>query len=123
MKEFGEFFGGLVRDLSGLRESAVQGLTSLQAEHDRLADQIRRAQERHETVRPRRRILLCVRFSVNCCIASSFVYFQGMKRTIQCLQDQFSLLLMEAQKDYTDLHSTSKALQEPLHSVQEQISR
>lgn len=46
-----------------------------------------------------------------------------MKRTIQCLQDQFNLLVMEAQKDYTDLHSTSKALQKPLQSVQDQISR
>lgn len=51
MKEFGVFFSGLVQDLAGLRQSAVQGLTTLQAEHDKLADQIRQAQDRHETVR------------------------------------------------------------------------
>lgn len=51
MKEFGVFFSGLVKDLAGLREAAVQGLTTLQTEHDKLADQIRQAQERHEMVR------------------------------------------------------------------------
>lgn len=51
MKEFGVFFSGLVQDLAGLRESAVQGLTALQTEHDKLANQIRQAQERHEMVR------------------------------------------------------------------------
>eukprot|EP00064_Thunnus_orientalis_P022887 superscaffoldBa00008134_g23108 len=51
MKETGVFFSGLVRDLAGLREDTVQSLSSLQAEHDKLEDQIRRAQERHQTVR------------------------------------------------------------------------
>uniref|UniRef100_A0A8C4HTB7 Kinesin-like protein n=1 Tax=Dicentrarchus labrax TaxID=13489 RepID=A0A8C4HTB7_DICLA len=74
-------------ELAGLREAAVQGLSSLQTEHDKLEDEIRRAQERHQT---------------------------GMKQTIQCLQDQLNLLAMEAQKDYTDLHSASKSLQKPL---------
>lgn len=46
-----------------------------------------------------------------------------MKQTIQCLQDQLNLLSMEAQKDYTDLRSSSRALQEPLHALQENISR
>lgn len=51
MKEVGVFFSGLVRQLAGLREEAVQGLSSLQAEHDKLEDEIRRAQDRHQTVR------------------------------------------------------------------------
>lgn len=50
MKEFGVFFSSLVQELADLREAAVQGLTALQAEHDKLADQIRQAQERHEMV-------------------------------------------------------------------------
>uniref|UniRef100_A0A8C4HTC6 Kinesin-like protein n=1 Tax=Dicentrarchus labrax TaxID=13489 RepID=A0A8C4HTC6_DICLA len=78
-------------ELAGLREAAVQGLSSLQTEHDKLEDEIRRAQERHQT---------------------------GMKQTIQCLQDQLNLLAMEAQKDYTDLHSASKSLQKPLQNVE-----
>lgn len=50
LKEFGVFFSSLVQELAGLRGSAVRGLTDLQAEHDKLAEQIRQAQERHETV-------------------------------------------------------------------------
>lgn len=53
MKEVGVFFSGLVQELAGLREAAVLGLSSLQAEHDKLEDEIRRAQERHQTVRER----------------------------------------------------------------------
>ncbi|KAM9345205.1 kinesin-like protein KIF11 [Symphorus nematophorus] len=95
MKEVGVFFSSLVQELARLREAAVQGLSSLQAEHDRLEDEIRQAQERHRT---------------------------GMKQTIQCLQDQLNLLNMEAQKDYTDLRSASKSLQKPLQVLQENIS-
>ncbi|XP_042357940.1 kinesin-like protein KIF11 [Plectropomus leopardus] len=95
MKEAGAFFGGLVRELAGLREEAVQSLSSLQAEHDKLEDEIRQAQDRHQT---------------------------GMKQTIQCLQDQLNLLSMEAQRDFTDLRSASKALQKPLQTLQENIT-
>ncbi|KAK2921541.1 kinesin-like protein KIF11 isoform X1 [Channa argus] len=95
MKEFGLFFSGLVQELAGLRVSTVQGLTSLQAEHDKLEDEIRQAQERHET---------------------------GMKRTIQCLQDQFNLLVMESQKDYASLRLTSKTLQKPIQTIHDNIN-
>ncbi|XP_078129710.1 kinesin-like protein KIF11 [Sander vitreus] len=95
MKELGVLFGGLVRELAGLREEAVQGLSSLQAEHGKLEDEIRRAQDRHQT---------------------------GMKQTMQLLQEQLNLLTMEAQKDYADLRSASNALQKPLQTVQENIS-
>ncbi|KAM7385191.1 hypothetical protein PAMP_001286 [Pampus punctatissimus] len=95
MKEIGVFFSGLVRDLAGLREATVHSLSSLQAEHDKLEDEIRRVQEKHQT---------------------------GMKQTIQCLQDQLNLLTMEAQQGYTDLCSASKALKKPLQSLQENVS-
>ncbi|XP_076599334.1 kinesin-like protein KIF11 [Chaetodon auriga] len=95
MKEVGAFFGGLVQELARLRFAAVEGLNSLQAEHDKLEDEVRQAQERHQT---------------------------GMKQTIQCLQDQLNLISMEAQKDYTDLRSASKSLQKPLQILQENIS-
>ncbi|KAM7408248.1 hypothetical protein PAMA_002108 [Pampus argenteus] len=95
MKEMGVFFSSLVRDLAGLREATVHSLSSLQAEHDKLEDEIRRVQEKHQT---------------------------GMKQTIQCLQDQLNLLTIEAQQGYNDLCSASKALKKPLQSVQENVS-
>ncbi|XP_034537702.1 kinesin-like protein KIF11 [Notolabrus celidotus] len=95
MKEVGVFFSSLVQELAGLREASVQGLSALQTQHDSLEDEIRQAQERHQS---------------------------GMKQTIQCLQDQLNLLSMEVQKDFTDLRSSSKALQKPLQTLQENIS-
>ncbi|KAM9847730.1 kinesin-like protein KIF11 [Aulostomus maculatus] len=95
MKQMGVFFSSLVRDLAGLREATVKSLSSLQAEHDKMEDEIRQAQERHQ---------------------------MGMKQTIQCLQDQLNLLTMETQRDYADLRSASKALRKPLQSLQENIS-
>uniref|UniRef100_A0A671W8V6 Kinesin-like protein n=1 Tax=Sparus aurata TaxID=8175 RepID=A0A671W8V6_SPAAU len=99
MKEVGVFFSGLVQELAGLREAAVKGLSSLQAEQDELEDKIRQAQERHHTVRDAKQT-----------------------DTIQCLQDQLNLLSMEAEKDFTDLRSASRSLQKPLQVLQENIS-
>lgn len=45
------FFSGLVQELAGLRETTVQGLSALQAEHVRLENEITQAQERHQQVR------------------------------------------------------------------------
>ncbi|XP_026165926.1 kinesin-like protein KIF11 isoform X1 [Mastacembelus armatus] len=95
MKGIGVFFSGLVQEMAGLREATVQGLTALQAESDKLESNIRQAQERQQ---------------------------KSMKQTMQFLQDQLSLMTMEAQKDYTDVHSASRALQEPLQSLQENVS-
>ncbi|XP_047458561.1 kinesin-like protein KIF11 isoform X2 [Mugil cephalus] len=95
MKETGVFLRGLAQDLAGTREAAVKGLNVLQDQHQQLEDEMRRVQERHQT---------------------------GMKQTIQCLQDQLQLLNLEAQKDFTDLRSASRALHRPLQSLQEDIS-
>ncbi|KAM6915913.1 kinesin-like protein KIF11 [Xenentodon cancila] len=95
MTEVGVFFSSLVQELACLRQTTVQGLSTLQTEHDKLEDEIQQAQERHQT---------------------------GMKQTIQCLQDQLNLLTMQVQQDYTDLRSASKALQKPVQSLQENIS-
>lgn len=51
MRETGVFFGNLVQDLAQLREATVLGLQSLQAEQHKLEEEIRKAQERHQTVR------------------------------------------------------------------------
>lgn len=50
MKETGVFLGSLVQNLAQLREAAVSGLKSLQAEQDKLEEEIRKAQERQQTV-------------------------------------------------------------------------
>ncbi|XP_034041025.1 kinesin-like protein KIF11 [Thalassophryne amazonica] len=94
MKETGVFFSGLAQDLARLRKETLLGLSTLQAEHDKQADNIRRAQARHQT---------------------------RMQQTMQCIQDQLHLLNLEVQKDYSDLHSASKALQKPLQNLQEGI--
>ncbi|KAM4730443.1 LOW QUALITY PROTEIN: kinesin-like protein KIF11 [Anableps anableps] len=95
MKEMGAFFGGLVQELAGLRHDARSGLSALQEEQERLEEQVRQAQERHQN---------------------------GMKRTIQCLQDQLSLVAMETQQDYSELRSASRALRAPAQSLQERLS-
>lgn len=46
-----------------------------------------------------------------------------MKRTMQCLQDQLELLTMEAQQDYTTLHSATTALQTPAQNLQQSFTR
>lgn len=46
-----------------------------------------------------------------------------MKQTIQCLQDQLNLLTMEVQADYSDLGAASRALQQPVQVLQENLSR
>lgn len=53
MKEVGGFLGGLVQELVGLRQTAVQGLGALQAEHDKLEKEIQQVQERQQAVRRR----------------------------------------------------------------------
>lgn len=45
------FFSGHVEALASMRETAVQGFTSLQAEHGKLKEQINQAGSRHTTVR------------------------------------------------------------------------
>lgn len=57
------FLGNLVQDLARLREAAVLGLQSLQAEQHRLEEEIRKAQERHQTVRQSQRPLYNKAFS------------------------------------------------------------
>lgn len=46
-----------------------------------------------------------------------------MRRTIQCLQDQLQLVLMESQEDFSHLSTASRSLQQPTQDLQEKISR
>ncbi|KAK1905957.1 Kinesin-like protein KIF11 [Dissostichus eleginoides] len=48
MKELAVVFSGLVGQLGGVREEALQSLSSLQDEHNKLQEQIRAAQEKHK---------------------------------------------------------------------------
>ncbi|KAJ0004813.1 hypothetical protein NQD34_011027 [Periophthalmus magnuspinnatus] len=95
MKEMGVFFSALVGDLSKLRESTIQGLSSLQADHHKLEQQITQAQARHQT---------------------------SMRQTIKCLQDQLNLLSLETEQDLSQLCSASRDLHRPLQSLQDNIS-
>ncbi|KAI3363519.1 hypothetical protein L3Q82_012119 [Scortum barcoo] len=112
LKEVGALFSGLVQDLAMLREATVQSLSTQQAEHNKLENEIKQAQERHPDGKRRE------------------TRGPGTKQTIQslqdqliqCLQAQLNQLTTETQKDYADLHSASKALQKPLQVLQENIS-
>ncbi|XP_038143374.1 kinesin-like protein KIF11 isoform X1 [Cyprinodon tularosa] len=95
MKETAAFFSGLVLELAAMRQSAVDGLSALQTEQEKLKEEIQRAQDKHQ---------------------------KGMKQTIQCLQDQLNLLAMETQQDYAALHSAASALQPPAQDLQASIS-
>lgn len=50
MNTTGVLIGSLVHNLARLREEAVLGLKSLQAEQYKLEEEIRNAQERHQMV-------------------------------------------------------------------------
>lgn len=87
------FLGRLVQDLAQLREAAVLRLQSLQAEQHKLENEIRKAQERHQTVRlgPSRS---CPRpAAVDCGGALSplaLVAFSGQEETSPASQSQSS---------------------------------
>lgn len=51
MKDMGAVYCSLVLHLAGLRESAVKSLISLEADRNKLEDEIQKAQEQHQTVR------------------------------------------------------------------------
>lgn len=49
--EMTAFFNGHVEALASMRETAVHGFCSLQAEHSKLKEQINQAGHQHQTVR------------------------------------------------------------------------
>lgn len=51
MKETAAFFSGLVLELAAMRQSAVDGLSALQTEQEKLKEEIQRAQDKHQKVR------------------------------------------------------------------------
>ncbi|KAM9726846.1 kinesin-like protein KIF11 isoform 2-T2 [Menidia menidia] len=91
----GAALGGLMGELGAVRQAAALGLSALQEDQQRLEDQVRRAQERHQT---------------------------SMKQTIQCLQDQLGLVSMETQQDFSQLGAASRALQPPVVQIREELS-
>uniref|UniRef100_A0A3Q2P1B0 Kinesin family member 11 n=1 Tax=Fundulus heteroclitus TaxID=8078 RepID=A0A3Q2P1B0_FUNHE len=95
MKETGAFLGGLVLELAGLRQAAVDGLSALQNQQEKLEAEIQRAQERHQ---------------------------KGMKDTVLLLQEQLHLLTEEAQQDYSHLRSATRTLQPAAQNLQQNLS-
>lgn len=57
--ETASFFSGHAQDLATLRETATEGLGTLKTEHDKLKEQISRADKEHQTVRPGICLELC----------------------------------------------------------------
>ncbi|XP_023686703.1 kinesin-like protein KIF11 [Paramormyrops kingsleyae] len=92
--DMASFFTEHTSALAKMRESATEGLRSLQAEQDCLKQQIIKANEKHST---------------------------GMSQVISCLQNQLNLLTMETQNDFEGLLRQSDAVQVPVGNLQQDI--
>lgn len=90
-EEMNRFCSSHVQDLSSLNCAAAADIAALQTEHDKLKEQIRQADHKHQT---------------------------GMSQVIQCLQNQLSLLALDTRSDYAGLLAASDTLQEPLDALQ-----
>uniref|UniRef100_W5U7P9 Kinesin-like protein KIF11 n=1 Tax=Ictalurus punctatus TaxID=7998 RepID=W5U7P9_ICTPU len=80
--EMTAFFSGHMAALASMRETAVQGFTSLQAEHHKLKGQMDQANRQHKT---------------------------RVAQLLQCVQDQMNLLALDTQSDFKELQEASDA--------------
>ncbi|XP_051579257.1 kinesin-like protein KIF11 [Myxocyprinus asiaticus] len=92
--EMMSFFDSHVESLASMRESAVQGFSTLHAEHDKLKQQISQAGNNHQT---------------------------RVAQLLQCLQNQINLLALDTQTDYEDLAQATSAQIVPLKTLQNTI--
>ncbi|XP_066538893.1 kinesin-like protein KIF11 [Hoplias malabaricus] len=92
--EMSVFFSGHVVALASLRETAMQGFISLQAEHDTLKQQINQANNKHQT---------------------------RVAQLLQCVQDQMNLLVLETQTDFEGLQEMSDAQRVPMETLNDTI--
>nr|XP_057915462.1 kinesin-like protein KIF11 isoform X2 [Doryrhamphus excisus] len=109
-KETGQVFSSLVREMADLGEAVVQSVNAVQADRDRLEEEIGKAQmvreEFCESPPPYRLILL----------------LQSDEQSIQQLQEQLNQLKMIRHQRYENLRSSSRALKTPLQNIQENLS-
>ncbi|XP_052001750.1 kinesin-like protein KIF11 [Xyrauchen texanus] len=92
--EMMSFFDSHVESLASMRECAVQGFSSLHAEHDELKQQISQAGNNHQT---------------------------RVAQLLQCLQNQMNLLALDTQTDYENLAQATSAQIVPLETLQNTI--
>ncbi|XP_062863433.1 kinesin-like protein KIF11 [Trichomycterus rosablanca] len=92
--EMSTFFTGHVEAVASMRETAVQGFTSLQAEHDSLKKQINQASSQHKT---------------------------RVAQLLQCMQDQMNLLVLDTQTDFEGLEEASDSQKTPMETLKNTI--
>ncbi|XP_054655258.1 kinesin-like protein KIF11 isoform X2 [Dunckerocampus dactyliophorus] len=95
MKETGQVFSSLVREMANLGETAVQSLNAIQADRDRLEEEIGKAQMSNE---------------------------QSIQSLQDQFIIQFNQLKMNSHEHYENLCSSSRALKTPLQNLQENLS-
>lgn len=88
------FFSGHVKALVSMQETAVQGFSSLQAEHDKLKGQISQASHQHKT---------------------------RVAQLLRCLQDQMNLLDVNTQSDFERIQEVSDFQRAPLEALKNTI--
>ncbi|TSS85087.1 Kinesin-like protein KIF11 [Bagarius yarrelli] len=92
--EMSAFFSGHAEALASMRETAVQGFTSLQTEHSKLKEQIDQAGRQHQT---------------------------RVAQLLRCVQDQMNLLDLDTQSDFKGLQKATEAQEAPLETLKNTI--
>uniref|UniRef100_A0A8C2FU80 Kinesin family member 11 n=1 Tax=Cyprinus carpio TaxID=7962 RepID=A0A8C2FU80_CYPCA len=92
--EMMSFFDSYVESLASMRECAVQGFSTLRAEHDKLKQQISQAGNSHQA---------------------------RVAELVQCLQNQMNLLAVDTQTDFEGLAQATSAQIVPLETLQSSI--
>ncbi|KAG9268420.1 kinesin-like protein KIF11 [Astyanax mexicanus] len=92
--EMTAFFSGHTEALMSMREAAVQGLSSLHDEHEKLKQQINQASSSHQT---------------------------RVSQLLKCMQDQMNLLALNTQTDFEGLQEMSDAQKAPVETLKNTI--
>ncbi|KAM9365269.1 kinesin-like protein KIF11 isoform 1-T2 [Pholidichthys leucotaenia] len=95
MKEISGDLHGLVKELAVLLESNSSLVRDLQNRMKQLEEQLQQSEDIHN---------------------------KNMDQTIQCIQDQLSLMKVERKREFANTCSTYRTLYEPLQSIQENLS-
>ncbi|GAA6088369.1 kinesin-like protein KIF11 [Tachysurus ichikawai] len=88
--EMATFFSSHMESLVRMRETAVHGFTSLQAEHSKLKMQINQAGHQHQT---------------------------RIAQLLRCVQDQMNLLALDTQSEFKGLQEASDAQDAPMETL------
>ncbi|XP_035389038.1 kinesin-like protein KIF11 [Electrophorus electricus] len=92
--EMATFFTGNVAALASIRETAVQGFTALEAEHDAFKEQIGQTGHKHQA---------------------------RVAQLLQCMQDQMKLLALDTHTDLKGLREASEAQRPAMESLKRSL--